>query len=216
MVVACLALLVALGGTGVAAVSQLVPRNSVVTLQLQRNAVTPAKIAPSAVRGAHVQNGSLLTADFTEGQIPAGPAGAAGPAGPAGPFPDSLPSRRTIRGAYSIRATAVVATSVASTGVSFVYALAAAPTAHVIRQGAAAPAQCPGSATFPQADAGHLCIYESAQFNTPEGTLFTVNRSGARSPPCRTRPVSSTASERGRSPEPDPPENLGSAWSSAS
>ena len=40
MVVACLALLVALGGTSVAAVSQLVPRNSVGTAQLRDNAVS--------------------------------------------------------------------------------------------------------------------------------------------------------------------------------
>ena len=87
MVVACLALLVALTGTSVAAVTQLVPRNSVGTAQLRSNAVTSAK----------VRNGSLLRADFRRGQIPAGPrgpagpagtagaAGAAGPAGPAGP-----------------------------------------------------------------------------------------------------------------------------------
>jgi len=85
LVVASLALLVALSGTSIAAVSQLVPRNSVGTAQLQRNAVTPRKIAPNAVRTAHVLNGSLLAADFKTGQIPAGPQGAQGPPGPAGP-----------------------------------------------------------------------------------------------------------------------------------
>jgi hypothetical protein len=85
MVVACLALLVALGGTSVAAVSQLVPRNSVGTPQLKRNAVTAQKINPNAVRTGHVLNGSLLAEDFKPGQIPQGPQGAQGPAGPAGP-----------------------------------------------------------------------------------------------------------------------------------
>jgi hypothetical protein len=75
LVVACIALLVALTGTGVAAVSQVVPRNSVGTAQLKSNAVVSAK----------VKNGSLLRADFKAGQIPAGPAGPAGPTGPAGP-----------------------------------------------------------------------------------------------------------------------------------
>lgn len=74
MVVACAALLVALGGTSYAAVLQ-VPRNSVGTAQLKSNAVTSAK----------VKNGSLLSGDFKPGQIPAGPAGTAGPTGPAGP-----------------------------------------------------------------------------------------------------------------------------------
>ncbi len=84
MVVACVALLIALGGTGVAAVTAVLPHNSVGTVQLQNNAVTSTK----------VKNGSLLKADFKVGQIPAGlpgsagapgPAGAAGAAGPAGP-----------------------------------------------------------------------------------------------------------------------------------
>jgi len=70
-VVACLALLVALTGTGVAAVSQLVPRSSVGTLQLKNNAVVSSK----------VKNGSLLKTDFKTGQLPAGPTGPAGPAG---------------------------------------------------------------------------------------------------------------------------------------
>ena len=62
MVVACLALLVALGGTSVAAISQL-PRASVGTPQLKRNAVTAQKINPNAVRTGHVLNGSLLSED---------------------------------------------------------------------------------------------------------------------------------------------------------
>jgi hypothetical protein len=69
--------LFALAGTSVAAIQQLLPRNSVGTAQ--------------------VRNNSLLRVDFRRGQIPAGPrgrtgargpagaAGAAGPAGPAGP-----------------------------------------------------------------------------------------------------------------------------------
>jgi hypothetical protein len=83
--VALLALFVALGGTSYAAVK--LPRNSVGTPQIKKNAVT----------GAKVKDRSLMAADFAAGQLPAGargepgaqgatgPAGAAGPAGPAGP-----------------------------------------------------------------------------------------------------------------------------------
>ena len=85
MVVACLALLVALGGTSIAAVSQLVPRNSVGPAQLQDAAVTNAKIRSNAVNSAKVANRSLLRSDFASGQLPAGPVGPQGPAGPAGP-----------------------------------------------------------------------------------------------------------------------------------
>lgn len=94
MVVACLALLVALGGTSVAAVSQL-GRGSVGPLQLRTGAVTTPKIrngaviAPKVRRNAitsfHVRNRSLTRADFRLGQLPAGPTGPQGPAGPAGP-----------------------------------------------------------------------------------------------------------------------------------
>ena len=78
MVIACLALLVALAGTSVAAVSIVLPPNSVGTVQLKTGAVTSAK----------VRNGSLLRADFARGQVPAGPIGPVGPAGPQGPKGD--------------------------------------------------------------------------------------------------------------------------------
>ena len=74
MIVACLALGIALSGTGIAAVTAALPRNSVGTPQLKNNAVTAAK----------VQNGSLSKADFRSGQLPAGPPGSPGPAGPQG------------------------------------------------------------------------------------------------------------------------------------
>jgi len=82
-VVACVALLVALGGTGVAAVSQ-VARDSVRTAQLKANAVTTPKIRNNAVTSEKVRNRSLLAVDFGRGQIPQGPQGEQGPAGPQG------------------------------------------------------------------------------------------------------------------------------------
>jgi hypothetical protein len=78
IVVACVALLLALGGVSWAATA--LPRNSVGTAQLKNNAVTSKK----------VRNHSLLRVDFKNGQVPRGPAGpkgatgARGPTGPAG------------------------------------------------------------------------------------------------------------------------------------
>jgi hypothetical protein len=83
MIVACIALLVALGGTSVAAVSQLA-RNSVGTPQLRTGAVTNPKLRNNAVNSAKVAPRSLLRSDFAPGQLPAGPVGPQGPAGPAG------------------------------------------------------------------------------------------------------------------------------------
>jgi hypothetical protein len=73
MLVALLALVIALGGAGYAAVS--LPRNSVGTTQLKASAVTSAK----------VKDYSLLAKDFRKGQLPRGEDGATGATGPTGP-----------------------------------------------------------------------------------------------------------------------------------
>jgi hypothetical protein len=83
MVVACVALLVALGGTSIAATTQLA-RNSVGTPQLKNSAVSNPKIKNNAVNSAKVAASSLLRSDFAPGQLPAGPIGPQGPAGPQG------------------------------------------------------------------------------------------------------------------------------------
>lgn len=72
MVVASIALTVALSGASYAAV--VLPRDSVGTPQLKRDAVVSSK----------VKNGSLQAVDFAQGQLPAGPQGPQGPAGPQG------------------------------------------------------------------------------------------------------------------------------------
>jgi hypothetical protein len=72
LVVASVALSVALSGTGYAAFK--LPKASVGTVHLKKNAVTSAK----------VKDRTLLGSDFAKGQIPAGPAGPAGPQGAQG------------------------------------------------------------------------------------------------------------------------------------
>lgn len=62
-VVSILALFIALGGTSYAAIK--LPRNSVGSKQIKRDAITTAK----------VKDGSLLSGDFKAGQLPAGPEG---------------------------------------------------------------------------------------------------------------------------------------------
>lgn len=71
-VIATIALLVALAGTGYAATS--LPANSVGNKQLQNNAVTSSK----------VKDHSLLRVDFGTNQVPRGPRGSVGPPGPPG------------------------------------------------------------------------------------------------------------------------------------
>ncbi len=64
MVVACAALIVALGGTSYAAIR--LPKDSVGSKQIKTNAVTTSK----------VKDGSLQSKDFKSGQLPAGAKGA--------------------------------------------------------------------------------------------------------------------------------------------
>jgi hypothetical protein len=63
---------------------QVVPRNSVGTPQLKRNAVNARKLAPNAVRSAHVLDSSLFAADFRPGQLPQGSKGDKGDKGDRG------------------------------------------------------------------------------------------------------------------------------------
>jgi hypothetical protein len=115
MVVACLALLVALGGTSMAAVDQL-GRNTVGTLQLKDGAVTNAKVRNNAINSAKVAARSLLRSDFAPGQLPAGPTGPQGPAGPAGPAGAAGPAG--VIGAITVRsANVTIAGGAAENGV---------------------------------------------------------------------------------------------------
>jgi hypothetical protein len=72
LVISLVALFVALGGTGYAA------------LKLPNNSVGSSQIKTGAVRSSEVKDGSLKLKDFGKGQIPTGARGAVGPAGPPG------------------------------------------------------------------------------------------------------------------------------------
>jgi hypothetical protein len=81
-VMATIALFVALGGTGYAAIS--LPKGSVGSKQLKMGAVTAKKIKKGAVTSAAVKDGSLAAGDFAANQLPAGPKGDKGDPGAAG------------------------------------------------------------------------------------------------------------------------------------
>ncbi len=85
MVVACIALLIALGGTSYAAIK--LPKNSVGAKQLKRNAVTTPKVKNNAITGAKVLESSLgqvPSAATAATAVTATTAGTAAPSGAAG------------------------------------------------------------------------------------------------------------------------------------
>jgi hypothetical protein len=87
-VLACVALFIALGGVSYAAA---LPRNSVGSQQIKKDAVTSAK----------VKNGSLKALDFGTGQLPSGAIGAKGDPGPTGPAGPAGPATGAAGGALS-------------------------------------------------------------------------------------------------------------------
>lgn len=101
LVVACLALGIALGGTSSATVLNVpdgsvttakIKNGAVTTPKLKNDAVTVDKLAANAVTSGQVKNGTLLKEDFKSGQLATGPAGPPGPAGPRGlPGPKGTP-----------------------------------------------------------------------------------------------------------------------------
>ena len=88
--VAVLALFVALGGTGYAALA--LPRHSVGPRALKNHAVLRSKLHRGAVTSPKVRDGSLLARDFAAGQLPRGPRGEHGSRGERGPRGDRGPA----------------------------------------------------------------------------------------------------------------------------
>jgi hypothetical protein len=80
--IALLALFVALGGTGYAALK--VANNTIGTKQLKRGAVKNPDLAANSVTGPKVRPRSLERSDFRVNSLPQGPQGAQGPVGPPG------------------------------------------------------------------------------------------------------------------------------------
>jgi hypothetical protein len=174
MIVACMALVVALGGVSYAA--GVLPANSVGPKQIKKRAVSLQKITPAARRALRGQKGDKGDPG------PAGVSGAAGQkgeTGPPGPFPGLLPSGKTVRGAYSLADTAAAAGSLTTDSISFGFVLAAAPTDHFIAAAGQADARCPGTAAAPEASPGHLCIYEAKRSNVAgAGSIDPVTATG--------------------------------------
>ncbi|HEX7310703.1 MAG TPA: hypothetical protein VF232_05935, partial [Gaiellaceae bacterium] len=170
-IISLAALFLALGGTGYAAVA-LAPKNSVNSASVINGSLQKADLSKKAVkalkgnrgaRGAVGAPGPAGAAGAVGATGPAGAAGAAGAVGatgPAGPFPVVLPAGQTIRGWFWAGATAPAAFDLATSEISFVYPLAAAPTAHFINEGAATPAGCTGNGSNPGASPGNLCVFE--------------------------------------------------------
>jgi hypothetical protein len=158
LVISILALVVALGGTAVAAGYVITSTKQIAPSVLKKLKGNRGAKGHAGARGATGANGA------------SGPTGAAGAAGAQGPqgvqgvpgaFTDVLPSGKTLRGTFAVRGTAAAPGEESIGPISFGFSLASAPTTHYINFGVAPPAECPGTAAAPQAKPGNLCVYEA-------------------------------------------------------
>jgi hypothetical protein len=179
MVVALMALFVALGGSSYAALrvtGKNVKNSSLTGRDVKNNSLTGRDVKNLA--SGDVKNSSLLAKDFKPGQLPAGAQGIQGVQGVPGPFPDTFPSGKTARGAYAASGFATGAGQVFRDAQSFFFQLAAElADTHFVATGSPAPPECPGTKELPQAQPGHLCVYEHVSQNAttlvddPAGTV---------------------------------------------
>lgn len=137
---------------------------TVASVDIGADAVTSAEIADGSVGSADVgftyaasdtKGGVAVDSDLVDGfhareLVPGG----------------TLPAGATIRGFWGMGWQAAAGGEFQETYLAFGYTLAAAPTAHFIPNGGTPPAGCPGTSEDPQADPGHLCVYEDNTGNT--------------------------------------------------
>ncbi|HET7054559.1 MAG TPA: hypothetical protein VFI09_11660 [Solirubrobacterales bacterium] len=166
-VMSSIAVFLVLGGATALAAGGL-GKNTVGTKQLKKNAVVSSK----------VKDGSLKAADFGGGQLPAGPQGPKGDKGDTGPkgdkgekgdqgepgpFPATLPSGKTIYGAFEMGITATAGGQVLEGPVSYTY-LVPGQTAIYVKHGES-NGTCTGTVANPTAPPGFTCVYEKTGSN---------------------------------------------------
>lgn len=172
MVVALLALVFAMAGTGLAAKNYVVSSSK----QIKDGAVTGADVKNSSLTGTDIKDKSLKAADFdgvVQGpqgvQGPSGIQGPKGDTGPAGPITGVLPSGVTLRGIYAYdEAGTFVDPDTIEVAINFGLELPSLPTVHVLSPLKPYPEECSGSVVQPEAAPGHLCVYQGRIFGIYE------------------------------------------------
>lgn len=169
--------------------------------------ITGADIKNSTIQGKDVRDKSLTPKDFrgsvrgpqgipgpqgaggTQGaqgpqgpQGPQGNQGNQGAQGPPGPFLQNVPSGQSLYGNYGIDGEGPAADPgrLGIQGVSYGFRFPTALTPHIMQEGTATQDGCFGGPANPNADPGHLCIFEvdGQNRNAAHPILITNNRQG--------------------------------------
>jgi hypothetical protein len=164
MVVAVIALLTALAGTGYAATASHKKSHPVTKAQVKKliaGYLAGHQGAPTGGAGGSGPVGSTGPVGPTGPIGPSGPVGPAGPAGqtgPAGPTTTMAPSGTTQTGVVVVDGREPGEGEFASNSISFPLRLASVPVVDELGYGGT-DAHCKGSKATPTAAPGYLCIY---------------------------------------------------------
>ena len=109
---------------------------------------------------------------------PQGPAGSPGAAGATGSISSTLPSGQTLRGVWGGFVSVSAGGQYLTDTQTFASSLPSSVPAHFVLEGSQPIAECPGTATAPEALAGHLCIYETSHFNRTLKDIFDTAHPG--------------------------------------
>ncbi|MGN6201138.1 MAG: hypothetical protein ACTHNY_01870 [Solirubrobacterales bacterium] len=153
-VLAIVALVVALGGTAVAARSVFTKKQEKAIIKIVKKYTKPGPQGPKGDAGPAGAQGAKGDAGPKGDTGSQGPEGQEGPEGPAGPTETVLPPGKTETGDWAFATKG----HAAYVEVSFLLRVAPKPDWHWIGKGSPTP-DCPGTAANPEAAPGNLCFY---------------------------------------------------------
>ena len=158
-ITATLALVFAMSGGALAASHYLI--NS--TKQINPKVLKKLK-GNAGKAGANGANGANGATGATGAQGPGGKEGkegTPGKEGKEGPLLATLPSGKTLTGAFGGGGGVAESGGAVEASISYPFPLAANPHKEVIQAGGTSTSNCPGTAGTPSAAAGYLCVYVS-------------------------------------------------------
>lgn len=142
------------------------PKGAKITTSLSQTVVSNASTCPRGFTELQLSSVATATVGATGATGAIGPTGATGDPGP---FPATLPSGKTLTGAWNLSGPGSIINH-GSTIISFPYPLATKPTVIILRIGQP-NSNCPGDSSFPGAMPGFLCIFEGYSSNIAAGAV---------------------------------------------
>jgi hypothetical protein len=199
LIIAVVALVAALTGTAFAAAGLNSKQKKEVKKIAKQFAGKPGAAGAKGDTGPEGKQGPV----GKEGpQGKEGPEGEEGPEGPAGPFVQTVPSEKSLKGAWSAAQNGEFSPTL--TPISFQFPVSPAPTMVIVRESGevgfrvtptgftfpgdflsseeAIEVFCPGTAAAPSAEPGFLCVYTTKEENLEVGFPLSALTSGWANP----------------------------------